>query len=198
MFSVHPRATRPEREAKMSLFNKIATATGNGDAIYAKAGRHLVTLTKIFYVDPADDPTGKRTAPLLGFKGRLINSNRSDFGQPGNAKGDVVTVNDGCKFIDTALARFRRGLAAAKASKEGLANCDERTLGLVQGENESDKEFHKRLVTEAQRLGGVDQPLVDALVTFVCTEKVGMSGSTYTLFVVELPSEVDLKNAGLI
>jgi len=180
----------------MSLFNKIATATGGGAEKYAKHGRHLVRLTKVFFIDPSDAPAGSaRTRPLLGFKGVLLHSNRSDFGTTdGFSRGDEITVNDGCAYLDSALARLRRGLAAAKQSAEGLANCDEATLGLVQGKNETDKEFRARVVAEAERLCGPEQPLVGAYVTFDCTEKVKKDGSgRYTLFEVRLPNDAEME-----
>jgi hypothetical protein len=189
----------------MSLLNMIATAKGDAAHTYAKGGRHLVTIAEAFFLEPDLATGGKRSTPLVGFRGQVFHSTSPMFEadvEGGFGKGTVLTVNDGCKF-PSGIARLRRGLAAAKMVKEGLPHCNQETLGLVRGDNETLSEFHARVVEEANRLLGPKQPLVGALVVFNCVERAGKvkpdgSRGSYTLFEVEVPTEQDLKVAGLL
>lgn len=186
----------------MGLLDRILTANGTDSSPYARAGRHLVRLTRAYLRDPAEDPTVTKAGG--GFDGVIIASTRSAT-DPSHAKDCQIRVNDGFKFPDSALARMRRGVAAAASAKSGKP-VDETTFGLTKTATESDKEFNARITAELKRLFGPDQPLKGALVMFVCTERVNQQGkkeadgtpSVYTLFEVAVPTQEDLVAAGLL
>ena len=180
----------------MGLLDNIMGAKGDSSVTYGKAGRHVLKLNRIRLRDPSDPSTtgGSLDAkPGFRFDGELLCSNRSD-----HAKGDVLTFNDPFKFVSSALARARRMIVAAKSSKTG-EDVSESTLGLVQEKGESDEAFGLRIKAELKSILSDQQPLRGAIITVVATEgKNQNTGTPYTLFEVHVPTEDDLKNAGII
>lgn len=186
----------------MGLLDKMLSANGTTSAPYAKGGRHLVRLTRAYLRDPAEDASITKAGG--GFDGVVLNSTRAAT-DPSHGKDCQIRVNDSFKFPDSALARMRRGAAAALTAKGGK-QVDEMTFGLVKEAKEDDKVFTARIVTKIKELFGPTQPLKGSLVVFSCTEHDNKSGkknpdgstSTYTLFEVEVPTAEDLQAAGLV
>lgn len=179
----------------MSLIDSVMTANGDANYAYGKGGRHVIRVARI----TLREPSGQMLKPGFSVDGELLYSNRADFNPEvdgGNKRGAIVRFNDPFKFPDQALARVRRTVRAAKEAKEGTP-VSEATLGLEQVEGEDPKAFAARIGAELKRLLGPDQPLAGALLTIVATEgKNKTTGTPYTLFEPQVPTEEDLTNAG--
>lgn len=189
----------------MSLLDTIMTASGAPTANYLRGGRHVIRIHRIVLTTPEEDRT--LTRPRFQLDGELLYSDRASFSdpnasldgdRPANKKGMIVRVNDPFKFIDTSLARVRRFLAVGKGAKLG-AEVTESTLGLTKNDKESDSEFAARVLAEAKKLLGVEQPLKGAVMAVIGTEsKNQKTGTPYTLFEPAFPTRDDLVNAGMI
>lgn len=156
----------------MGLLDNITKVQGNPSANYLKGGRYLVRITRVA-IRPEEHE--------LGFGFRLdcdvLKSNNPDF-----KPGDSGTVNlNFKKFKNDALANMRRILTAA-------ATC----AGLGPG---PDGRCTEADITKAfaEKLTGLEQPLVNTIVTVVATTKKNQTnGNTYTLYEVVVPSEEDV------
>lgn len=174
----------------MGLLDMVMSAQGDGAANYGQEGRHVLRLNTIRLRDPSAPGGNAALPPGFRFDGEVLASNR-DL----HVKGDVITFTDPFKFPQSALARIRRLLSAAKTAKTG-SECSESTLGLVAKEGESEKDFSVRIRNEVERLLGSDQPLNGAVITVIATKGSNKStGKPYTLFEVVVPTEEDIKAA---
>ena len=179
----------------MALLDSIMNATGESTPNYGKQGTYIGRLRRMRLRDPAEPGSNPELKPGFRVDVDVIHCSRveKDF----NA-GDIATFTDPFKFVGTALARVRRAAANAKSSKTG-AQVSEADFGLSKGEGESDDAFASRVKGEIKRLLGPDQPCNGAVVKIVATEgKNQKTGSPYTLFDLEVPTEEDLRLAGLI
>ena len=189
----------------MSLLDSIMTASGAPTANYLRGGRHVVRIHRIVLTTPDEDRS--LTRPRFQVDGELLFSDRPTFSdvnvtmdgdRPANKKGMIVRVNDPFKFVDTSLARVRRFLAVSKGAKSG-AEITESTLGLTKNDKETDAEFSARILVEAKRLLGADQPCKGAVIAIIGTEsKNQKTGTPYTLFEPAFPNRDDLVSAGVI
>lgn len=188
----------------MSLLNAIAKASGSPKRNYCTQGRYLVSLSSAFIREAGYSDDGTQLSALAGFRGKLIWCSRPGFGTDAEPpQGAEVEANDRLMFPE-GMARVRRGLAVCKSAKEGRT-CDQGTLGLELKDGESAADFNKRISAEIGRLTSSEQPLVDALVVFSCTNRTPKNAKpredgsipVYTVFEVELPTESDFKKAGL-
>ncbi len=189
----------------MSLLDNIMNASGAPTANYLRGGRHVIRLHRIVLTTPEEDRT--LTRPRFQVDGELLFSDRPSFSdvnatmdgdRPANKKGMIVRVNDPFKFLDTSLARVRRFLAVSKGAKLG-AEITESTLGLTKNDKETDTEFSARVLAEAKRLLGADQPCKGAVFAIIGTEsKNQKTGTPYTLFEPAFPNMDDLVSAGIV
>jgi len=179
----------------MSLIDSVMGANGDANYAYGKAGRHLIRVSRI----TLREANAQMLKPGFSVDGELLHSNRADFApdvESGNKRGAVVRFNDPFKYPEQTLARVRRTVRAAKEAKMGEP-VSEATLGLVKAEGEDDTAFAARIKAELKQLLGPDQPLAGAILTIVATEgKNKTTGTPYTLFEPQVPTEEDLTNAG--
>lgn len=181
----------------MSLLDAVMTASGDANFAYGRAGRHVCRLSRITLREPSQ----QMLKPGFSIDVELLHSDRLDFSQEvegGNKRGSIVRFNDPFRYPESALARVRRTLRVAKASKTG-SSIDEATLGVARAESDDDKAFAQKISAEVKRLLGSEQPLSGAVITVVATEgKNKQTGAPYTIFEPVFPTEDDLKHAGLI
>ena len=179
----------------MGLLDSILNASGESTPNYGKKGTYIGTLRRMRLRDPSEP--GANPDLKAGFRVDIdvIHCSRAekDFN-----RGDIATFTDPFKYPGTALARVRRAAANAKACKTGVP-VSEADFGLVKGESESAEDFAKRVKAEVKRVLGHDAPCNGAIVKIIATEgKNQTTGKPYTLFDLEIPTEDDLKIAGLI
>jgi hypothetical protein len=190
----------------MSLLDRVMSANGQSNAAYLRGGRHVIRVHRLELNEP--NPAQGIMKPSFKCDGELLFSDRASFaseqstegddGKPANKKGMIVRANDPFKYPDSALARVRRFLVAAKAAATGK-EVNEATMGLEAGADESESAFASRVSAEVKRLLGPDQPLKGAVLTIVGTEgKNQKTGTPYTLFEPCIPTREDLIAAGLL
>jgi hypothetical protein len=179
----------------MSLLDTIMTANGDSSANYAMPGRHVVRLNRLTLRDPTAPGAIQGLPAGFKFDGEVL---AVSYSEPGKEVGSVLTFTDPFKQQQSALARIRRLLAAAKTAKTGKV-CLEANLGLEQAPGEADGVFGERIKDEVKRLLGPTSPLSGAIVTVVVTGgKNQKTGGAYSLFEVFPPTEADLKAAKII
>jgi hypothetical protein len=152
-----------------SLLDMIGSAEGQPSANYLKGGRTVLKISRVSF----RDPTPKLPRASFRIDGEILKSTNAKHQEQAGMSG---TMNLNFKFADQDLAKTRRALRAALASKEG------------------------REVTEAEAaeqsktLCGEKQPLVGAVVTVVAVEdpQKGDPTKTFTKYEVEVPTERDL------
>jgi hypothetical protein len=179
----------------MGLLDTIMNASGESTPNYGKKGTYIGRLRRMRLRDPSEAGSNPELKPGFRVDIDVIFCSRSekDFNP-----GDIATFTDPFKFVGTALARVRRAAANAATCKTG-STVTEATFGLTKAEGEKDEDFTARVKAEIKRLLGPDQPSNGAIVKIVATEgKNQKTGTPYTLFDLEVPSEDDLKLAGLI
>lgn len=173
----------------MGIMDLIATAPqGGGAANYAKAGRHLIRVTRAHL---------RENHPELGdgfnLDGSVLATNN-----PVHKIGDVVRIN--CIFsvpktkADNA-DRMRRILTAAYNSKLLAESKETVTPAYFMGNLPEE-----RAVVEArvQELVGEKQALVGTLIAVSAVErKSEKTGNTFTLYEAFVPTAEDLAAAGL-
>lgn len=179
----------------MALLDSIMNATGESTPNYGKKGTYIGRLRRMRLRDPSEPGANPDLKPGFRVDIDVIHCSRpeGDFNP-----GDIATFTDPFKFVQTALARVRRAAANSLASKTGK-QVSEANFGLVKADGETDAAFASRVKGEISRILGADQPCNGAIVKIVATEgKNQKTGTPYTLFDLEVPSEADLKIAGLI
>lgn len=176
----------------MALLDQILSAQGNTSANYLKGNaRTLIKVERMELRDPSKN--AQVVKPGFNVDGQILWSSDAQ-----NQKGVIGRANDSFKFPQSALARVRRCVAAAATSKFAKP-VDEATFGIAQNKGEDDRSYANRIVAEVDRLLGSQQPLKGALLTIITTENRNKTtGSTYTLFEAVVPTEDDLKAAGLL
>jgi hypothetical protein len=151
-----------------------STVTGNNN--YLQEGRHIVRVSKMFFVEP--DLSRNKMNPTFNIDAEVLIS-------PRHGRSEFVRANDSFKIPAQGMSRMLGAVSVAKSVLTGK-NCSPSDLGL---EKPSDAEF----AAELRRLLGAEQPLSGAIVAIVATTGTSKKGTQYTLYNVRVPTDDEIQ-----
>ena len=169
----------------MSLLDSIMNANNHTGAPYMQAGRTLIKVSRVVLRDSSAPGADKAAGDAFFVDGQVLHTTSEHESQP--KVGEVGRVQSPGKYPDQTARRAKSGILAMLTSKTGKV-ASEKSFGL-EGEPTPDQ-----IKAEIDRLTGPSQPLAGAIVAVSGVQK---PGKKYTVFEIEVPTEIDLKNAGI-